>query len=192
MTSKLDSKVSKFISLVLRHKPEVINARLEPNGYLSCILLLKGINDKFKCNYTMEDLTRIVNEDDKQRYSFDECRLRIRANQGHSIDHIDVGLKECIPAPRPLYHGTSDRVKDSILENGIKAMSRNFVHLSKDIKTALEVGKRHGNPIIFEVDTNQMFIDMVPIYISENDVYLTKFVDKKYLKLLQDKKDVKY
>ena len=186
MISKLDMRVSKFISLILRHKPEVINVKLQPDGYLSCRLLLQGINDKFKCNYTMEDLMRIVKEDDKQRYSFDEYYINIRANQGHSIDYVDVGLKECIPAPRPLYHGTSDRVKESILENGIKPMSRNYVHLSKDIDTALKVGKRHGgNPIVFEVDTKQMFIDTVPIYVSENGVYLTKFVDNKYLKLLE-------
>ena len=98
-----DSKISKYISLILRHKPEEIGLKLDEYGYLSVLDLIEGINKSYE-GFSMDDLERIVKEDSKGRYSFNEDKSKIRANQGHSIK-VDLGL-EAIKPPKVLYHGT--------------------------------------------------------------------------------------
>lgn len=175
--SKLD-KLSVFISLILRHKPETIGIQLDKHGWANVEELINGINDTGK-KIDMEILEEIVRTDNKQRYSFNEDKTLIRANQGHSIP-VDVELKEQKP-PQFLYHGTASRFLDSIMQDGLKPMSRLYVHLSKDIETAMKVGKRHGKPIILTVNSEEMYNDGIEFFLSENGVWLTKNVDKKYI-----------
>ena len=145
----------------------------------------RSINDLIqKQGFTLDELHEIVKVDDKQRYEFSESGEYIRARQGHSVK-VDVELNECIP-PDKLYHGTSESVKDLIMSEGIKKMNRLYVHLSPDIKTAIKVGQRHGNVIIFEIDTKQMHEDGIKFYLSRNGVWLTDFVDTKYIKQLSN------
>jgi putative RNA 2'-phosphotransferase len=127
----------------------------------------------------METLERIVAEDEKQRYSFNEDKTLIRANQGHSIP-VDVELPVVIP-PDVLYHGTGVNYKDSIEAQGLIPKSRLYVHLSGDVETAKKVGQRHGKPIIYTVDAVAMHADGYTFYRSVNGVWLTKLVPRKYL-----------
>ena len=171
-------KLSVFISLVLRHKPDAAGITLDEHGWANVDELINGINNTGrKIDMTM--LEEIVKTDNKQRYSFNEDKTLIRANQGHSIP-VDVELKEQEP-PELLYHGTADRFLDNIMTEGLKPMSRLYVHLSKDIETAKKVGKRHGNPVVLKVYSRQMNRDGVEFYLSENGVWLTKKVDAEYL-----------
>lgn len=170
---------SKFISLILRHKPEAIGITLDEHGWANVDELLTGLN-KAGHIVCMKDLEDIVSTDNKQRYSFNEDKTLIRANQGHSIN-VDVELKEVEP-PSILYHGTTKDVLESIYKQGIKPMSRLYVHLSQDIDTATKVAKRRRNPIILEVNTEQMRKDNIKFYLSSNGVWLTKYVDSKYIK----------
>lgn len=177
---KID-KLSVFISLVLRHKPEATRITLDEHGWANVDELINGINNTGrKIDMTM--LEEIVKTDNKQRYSFNEDKTLIRANQGHSIP-VDVELKEQEP-PELLYHGTADRFVKSIMTEGLKPMSRLYVHLSKDIETAKKVGKRHGNPVVLKIHSEQMKRDGVKFYLSENGVWLTKKVDVEYLEKL--------
>lgn len=171
-------KTSRFLSLILRHKPETIGISLDKNGWAKVSQVIKGMREK---GYTinLEILDLIVTTDDKQRYSFDTHKTRIRANQGHSID-VDVQLKECQP-PEFLYHGTGEKYQNSIEENGLVPKSRLYVHLSADKETALNVGKRHGKPIIYKVAAQRMYEQGIKFYLSENNVWLTKKVDKEFL-----------
>lgn len=173
-------EISKFISLILRHKPEVIGITLDKHGWANTQELIDGINKKTPFNISM--LEDIVKTDNKQRYTFNEDKTKIRANQGHSVN-VDVELQEIIPK-KNLYHGTGERFVDSILKTGLKPMSRQYVHLSSDIKTATNVGTRHGKPVIFEINVQQMLEDGFTFFISKNGVYLTKEVPKQYLKIL--------
>ena len=149
---KLD-KLSVFISLVLRHKPDAANITLDEHGWANVKDLLVGINDTGR-KIDMDILEEIVATDNKQRYSFNEDKTLIRANQGHSVP-VDVELKEQEP-PEFLYHGTATRFLDPIMNEGLKSMSRLYVHLSKDIETALKVGKRHGKPAILKIHSGEM------------------------------------
>lgn len=179
---KLD-KLSVFISLVLRHKPEAAGITLDEHGWANVEELLRGINETGR-KINMEILENIVATDNKQRYSFNEDKTLIRANQGHSIP-VDVGLKEQNP-PEILYHGTATRFLNSILNDGLRPMSRLYVHLSKDIETAWKVGKRHGDPVILKINSRDMYKDGYKFYLSENGVWLIEKVDAKYFEVMND------
>ncbi|MDE6911187.1 MAG: RNA 2'-phosphotransferase [Lachnospiraceae bacterium] len=173
---KKDS-MSKFISLILRHHPEAAYIELDEHGWADVDKLIKGIKRTGK-QMNMELLEEIVRTDNKQRYSFNEDKTRIRANQGHSIS-VDVGLKEQEP-PVFLYHGTAVGFYQRIQEQGLKPMGRLYVHLSKDAETAVNVGKRHGKPIVLKIHSGDMYRDGQTFYLSENGVWLTKNVAPKY------------
>jgi len=170
--------ISKYISLILRHKPEVIQITLDEHGWADVEQLINGINRTRPFNREM--LEEIVRTDQKQRYSFNEEKTKIRANQGHSI-LVDVELKEVCP-PSVLWHGTGEKYTASIDKEGLISKSRLYVHLSADRKTALTVGKRHGKPIIYQIDSKKMEKDGYLFYCSVNGVWLTKQVPPVYLK----------
>ncbi|WP_330659057.1 RNA 2'-phosphotransferase, partial [Clostridioides difficile] len=179
--SKKD-KLSIFISLILRHKPEIIGIKLDDYGYADVNELIEKINNTGR-NINIEILEQIVKEDNKQRYSFNEDRSKIRANQGHSIN-IDVELKELEP-PEYLYHGTATRFLDNIKNEGIIKQSRLYVHLSRDIDTAIKVGKRHGTPVILKINTGKMYENGYKFYLSENNVWLCEYIPFKYVEIFE-------
>ncbi len=172
-------RTSVFISLILRHKPEVIGITLDAHGWADVDELLNGINATGKYHIDMPLLEEIVRTDNKQRYSFNENKTKIRANQGHSI-LVDVELKEAEP-PEILYHGTGEKYMESILQEGLISKSRLYVHLSKDMETAVNVGSRHGKPHIFKVYAGEMFRQGYQFWISQNGVWQTKAVPTEYL-----------
>ena len=170
------TKISKLIALVLRHKPETLGITLDSHGWADTKQLVSAINNREK--FTIKDLEYIVSTDEKQRYSFNRDKSMIRANQGHSIN-VDVEFEEEIP-PDILYHGTAKKYFSSIMKEGLKPQSRLYVHLSTDEKTAINVGSRHGDPIVFKIDAKQMERDGYKFYRSVNNVWLTKEVPTQY------------
>ena len=175
------TKLDRYLALILRHKPEVVGITLDNHGWADVSELIVGIA-KNNPRFDMDTLERIVATDDKNRYSFNDDKTRIRANQGHSIP-VDVELKETKP-PKVLYHGTAERFLPSIMTQGLKSMSRLYVHLSADYDTAVKVGKRHGKPVVLRVDAERMARDGAVFYLSENGVWLTGPVDSRYLEVM--------
>lgn len=170
------TKLSIFISLILRHKPDVVGLCLSNEGWLNVNDLIEAINNKSEYRITREILDEIVATDNKGRYSYNDDKTLIRANQGHSIKGINVEMKECKP-PKILYHGTSVKNALSIKEFGyIKSMSRLHVHLSSDYNTALKVGKRHGEPTVLVINAELMYKDGYKFYLSTNGVWLTNSI----------------
>ena len=172
----LDS-TSKYISLILRHKPETAGITLDEHGWANVEELIAGIRETR--SFDMEMLEEIVQTDSKQRYSFNEDKTLIRANQGHSI-LVDVGLPAAIP-PEYLYHGTERKYVESIDKAGLISKSRLYVHLSGDMETAVKVGSRHGKPVVYRVASGQMQAEGYVFYRSVNSVWLTKAVTARYL-----------
>lgn len=173
--------VSKFISLVLRHKPEEANLVLDKYGYAQVDELVAYLNKKYS-GFTVTDLDTIVETDDKQRYSYNNDHTKIRAVQGHSFP-VDLGLEAQQP-PLLLFHGTSTKYLDSIMKRGIISKSRQYVHLSKDVDTAHTVGLRHGaGTVILVVSANQMWGDGYKFFLSDNGVWLVDEVPTKYFTL---------
>ena len=178
--SKQTRNLSKFISLILRHKPEIINLTLDEHGWADVQELIKGINRSKGQTIDLELLEEIVRTDEKQRYSFNEDHTLIRANQGHSIP-VDVELEEKNP-PDILWHGTGEKYVASIDKQGLIPKGRLYVHLSSDIDTARKVGSRHGKPVIYQIDCGKMSADGYFFFLSANRIWLTKEVPARYLK----------
>ena len=169
--------ISKYISLILRHKPETIGITLDEHGWANVDELLKGVSRKYPL--TREELDEIVATDEKQRYSFNDDGTLIRANQGHSIQ-VDVELAEVRP-PEFLYHGTGEKYVSSIDRHGLIPKTRLYVHLSGDYETAVKVGSRHGKPVVYRILAGQMADAGITFYRSVNGVWLTKRVPREYM-----------
>lgn len=171
---------SKFLSLILRHKPETIGIKLDEHGWADVSELISGISKTRP--FDMKMLEEIVRTDNKRRYSFNENKTLIRANQGHSIP-VDVELEKKTP-PEFLYHGTGEKFVSSIDKEGLLSKSRLYVHLSKDTETAVKVGSRHGKPVVYRVAAGKMADEGYKFFLSVNGVWLTKAVPAEYLSKL--------
>jgi len=175
--------LSKFISLVLRHRPETIGIQMDNNGWVEVKELVEKSNEHQKSGrnsfLTKEILDEIVATNEKKRFSYSEDGLKIRASQGHSIG-VDLALSPKDP-PEFLYHGTADRFLDSIKKDGLKRMNRDHVHLSSDLNTVIKVGQRHGKPEVLKINSKEMQKDGFKFYLSENNVWLTESVPSKYI-----------
>jgi putative RNA 2'-phosphotransferase len=176
---KENIRISKFLSLVLRHKPETIGIELDDNGWTDVQILIDKVN-KTDLSLNVETLKHVVKTNAKKRFAFNETFDKIRANQGHSVE-VELGYSSQIP-PTILYHGTGQKSVDSILKTGLEKRNRHHVHLSADIETAIKVGQRHGKPIVLEVLAGQMHNDKHVFYLSDNGVWLTDSVPSLYLR----------
>jgi len=170
---------SKLLSYVLRHRPDSVGLALDAHGWADVGELLACLAAHGKA-VDRGLLERVVIENDKQRFAFNEDKTRIRASQGHSIE-VDLQLREAEP-PAVLYHGTASRFLKSILASGLRAGARHHVHLSSDAETAMRVGARHGFPAVLRVDAARMRADGIVFYLSDNGVWLTAEVRPTYLR----------
>lgn len=170
--------ISKFLSLVLRHQPQEIGLTLDHEGWADVAGLIEKTNKKgIKLDFAT--LQIIVDTNDKKRYSFNEDKTRIRANQGHSIE-IDLNLAAQVP-PTVLFHGTADRFIDAIRQDGLQKMNRHHVHLTAHEATARNVGGRHGKPVVLIVNALIMHEQSHVFYLSDNGVWLTDHVPTAFI-----------
>ena len=180
INEKENKKISKFLSFVLRHNPQSIGLKLDENGWAETKDLLEKMNAN-AFEVTAEILDHIVATNNKQRFSFNETKTKIRASQGHSID-VELNLKQTTP-PQYLYHGTGEKFVNSILLTGLEKRNRQHVHLSNNMETAIQVGQRHGKPKVFIIESAQMSSEGFLFYLSDNNIWLTDHVPVKYLRL---------
>ena len=171
-------RASKFLSLVLRHRPEHIGITLDPAGWVSVDELLAAAR---RSGFPLDRATleRVVAGNDKRRFAFSDDGARIRASQGHSVG-VDLGLAAQAP-PEVLFHGTATRFLDSIRREGLRPGSRTHVHLSADEATAHTVGRRHGSPVVLRVNAGDMHRDGHELVLAENGVWLAREVPARYL-----------
>lgn len=178
MTDRQHVKASKMLACALRHKPEEFGLELDEHGWAQVGPLIGNMQGKVE--FSREILEHIVATDPKGRYEFDADHARVRARQGHSVP-VDVELERRDP-PAVLYHGTAAKTVGAIMREGLKPMSRLYVHLSPDRATAAKVGSRHGAPIVLEVDAAAMATEGREFYLSRNGVWLTGPVEPRFLK----------
>lgn len=181
--------MSKFLSFLLRHHPEYLDLKMDKAGWVSVDELLEKLNNDRDTKFTLNQLQELVETNAKQRFALEDRwgKLYIRANQGHSIQSLDMGYKPITP-PDVLYHGTGQKFVNSIMKKGLLHKGRQYVHLSASVEVAKSVGERHGKPVIFEVNCKQMVKDGIVFYRSENGVWLTEFVHRKYLRVMDNGK----
>ena len=171
-------KVSKFLSLVLRHRPEEIGLTLKKDGWVAVSDLLEACA-RHNFPLTAETLAEVVRTNDKQRFAFSDDHSMIRASQGHSVE-VDLQLESLVP-PESLYHGTADRFLSSIKEEGLIKGQRLHVHLSENTQTVVEVGSRYGRPVVLKIASGRMNEDGHLFFRSANGVWLTEHVPVNYI-----------
>lgn len=171
-------RCSKFLALILRHQPESVGLILDPEGWAPIADVLAACRKKNRA-LTFPELEELLALDEKKRYSLDETRTKIRANQGHSTA-VELTFEERTP-PALLYHGTVERFLPGIFEQGLKPGNRHHVHLTESRETAQKVGARRGKPVILTVNAEAMAQAGHRFYISENDVWLTDAVPAQFL-----------
>jgi putative RNA 2'-phosphotransferase len=176
--ARKNTRKSRLLSLILRHKPETVGLTLDESGWLEVDVLLQALAVHGK-SMSRSELESIVADNDKKRFAFSDDGSRIRAVQGHSLD-IDLGLRRGRP-PAVLYHGTVGKFLGLIMREGLKPMERHHVHLSADRETAFKVGSRRGAAVILEIDARRMAEDGKEFFLSENGVWLTESVEPEYL-----------
>jgi len=175
--NKIDvTKISKYLSYILRHKPESIGIKLNKNGWCSIDELIEKTTE---FELTKPHLKLVVKNNNKQRFTFNLNGTMIRANQGHSID-IDLDLKPQTP-PKRLFHGTAIKSLKSIKKKGLTKQNRQYVHLSESMSIAWDVGCRHGKPVILFIACDKMIKDGYKFYKSKNGVWLVDRVPTKYI-----------
>lgn len=171
-------KLSKFLSLVLRHRPQSIGISLDAAGWVEVDVLLAALARHGRA-LGRAQLAALVAGSDKQRFALSEDGTRIRANQGHSVQ-VELGL-EPWPPPARLYHGTVAAALPGIRAHGLEKRTRHHVHLSADRQTAVKVGGRRGAPVILVVRAAEMAAAGHTFYCSANGVWLTESVPPEYL-----------
>ena len=173
-------KISVRLSYMLRHSREPLYISLD-GGWALVDTVLEALGQRYP-GVDREILDQIVTSDKKNRYSYDPTGTMIRANQGHSIPGVRVEMSAPAP-PQYLYHGTAERFLPAILKEGLKPMTRQFVHLSAAYDTAVAVGKRHGKPVVLIVRAADFASDGHTLYLSANGVWQAKAVPPEYLSL---------
>lgn len=173
MNASKEKEISKKLSYVLRHRPDSIGIQLDSMGWTDVDLLLE------KLHISIEELEYVVVNNKKKRFDLSDDKLRIRANQGHSVE-VYLDLVPQTP-PKVLYHGTATRFLDSIARTGLQKMNRHHVHLSSDIETAKQVGMRHGKLHVLLINSGAMSETGILFYKTKNNVWLTDSVDVQYI-----------
>jgi putative RNA 2'-phosphotransferase len=173
-------RISKFLSLVLRHKPETIGLTLDSEGWADVGEIIKK---SFDAGVVLDRpvLRQVVDGGEKKRFSFSPDGSRIRANYGHSIPVTPVHASA--EPPEFLYHGTAKESSPSIDSEGIGPGTRQYVHLVDDLKTAVEVGSRHGEPVVVVVQARAMYEKGYEFFKTESGIWLTKEVPKEYIEI---------
>jgi putative RNA 2'-phosphotransferase len=177
---KEDIKRGRKLSLLLRHQPDLLKLKMNSEGWVELNELIDAWGAKdWSPGINLDVLKRLVDENDKKRYTLDLENSRIRARQGHSVS-IDLGLEPVIP-PEKLFHGTVSKFLESIKVDGLIKGRRQHVHLSLDLKTANKVGQRRGKPVILSVNSEAMHHQGFKFYLSDNDVWLAEAIPAEFI-----------
>jgi putative RNA 2'-phosphotransferase len=178
VSSELE-RLSKFLSFVLRHRPQAIGLTLSSDGWVKVELLLEACA-RHGTALERPTLERLVRDSDKQRFALSPDGLSIRASQGHSVD-VELGYEASTP-PDVLYHGTVARFLPAIRAQGLQKGQRHHVHLSADKNVAAAVGSRRGKALLLEIDAAAMLREGYEFFRSANGVWLTLQVPARFLR----------
>ena len=178
MKNPSSNRLSKLLSLVLRHKPERMGLTLDEAGWVDVESLLQGFANS-GMPITRAELDAVVHTSDKQRFAFSEDGLRIRASQGHSVE-VELGYAPANPPP-VLFHGTVEKFLESIRTDGLVRGERHHVHLSATEETACQVGQRRGRPVILRIRADKMATSGHLFFLSANGVWLTDHVPAEFI-----------
>jgi len=172
------TRLSKFLSFVLRHRPGVIGLELDEHGWALIDVLLDRCHASGRA-MSRAELDEVVARCPKHRFAISDDGERIRASQGHSVP-VDLDYEPAEP-PEVLFHGTGAASLEAIRAGGLQRMKRHHVHLSPDDETAVNVGSRRGDALVLRVRAGEMSRDGFVFFVSANGVWLTEQVPVEYI-----------
>ncbi len=168
-----------MISFILRHQPWLYELELDDEGWVPVSELMRALHTERRwLAVKVSDLERVVQLSSKQRFEIGGGR--IRALYGHSLPGK---LKKTPAEPPPtLYHGTTDAVVERIMDEGLRPMSRQFVHLSVDTQMARQVARRKdGMVVVLSIAAKQAHHDGIRFYEGNDAVWLADEIPANYL-----------
>ena len=171
---------SKCLSYALRHNPGKFGIELDSEGWVDIDVLCKALGTHEPRAYiTKKGIEDIIASSEKKRFEINGNK--IRATYGHSINQKIAYLPQEPPAV--LFHGTACENLESIRKEGLKPMSRQYVHLSSDYNTAEKVGRRHSKKItVWYIDARMMYKEGFNFFHTANDTtWLCNEVPYKYM-----------
>jgi len=178
----LESKVSRYMSYLLRHNPEGL--RIDRYGFVDLDELYRKLKERFSIDKSF--IYRIVEKGEKKRFEIVENK--IRALYGHTIP-VEIELKED-KNTKVFYHGTTLEAVFKILKSGLKPMKRLWVHLSPSVEIARDVGlRRTRKPVILKVNAEAARKDGIKFYKATDKVYLCSFVPPKYIEIVGENEE---
>ena len=175
------SDLSKTISHALRHEPWVYELELDNDGWVSVKTLLdslRTVKSEWN-NLTIEHLKKMILKAGKKRHELKENK--IRALYGHTIP----GKLKKVAAEPPdiLYHGTAPETVKLIFLEGLKPMSRQYVHLGVEIKTAEKVGLRKSRtPVILKIDAKKAYQEGIAFYEGNDKIWLSDVIPPEFIR----------
>jgi putative RNA 2'-phosphotransferase len=174
-------RVSRFLSFLLRHRPNDYPLRFDRHGFVEWGELIERVQARFP-DATEEELLSVISSSDKRRFELREGK--VRATYGHSFP-VDLEPQSGDPPPH-LYHGTARDLAETILREGLKPRGRTYVHLSASIEEAIAVGKRRDpSPSILVVDSQAAHASGILFYPS-GPLYLAGEIPPRFLSLWQN------
>lgn len=174
-------RLSRFLSYLLRHRPQDYPLRFDSQGFVDWGELIEMVQARFP-EISEEEVVEVVEGSDKKR--FEIKKGKVRATYGHSFP-VDLGLDDVEP-PESLYHGTARDLAQSILREGLKPRGRQYVHLSSSIEEAMAVGKRRDpSPAVLVIHSQNAHASGIRFYRS-GPLFLTTEIPVKFLSLLEN------
>jgi putative RNA 2'-phosphotransferase len=195
------AKLSHILSYALRHNPLKYNLVLDKEGWTSISELLIALslhhhyhhNNRWLRHIEKQNLEEVVARSDKVRFEIKDDK--IRALYGHSSSFIPFSKIQKIASKPPdiLYHGTSPSAAKNILSEGLRPMNRQYVHLSADKNTALQVGKRktilkkeEEQPVIIAISAIEAYYTGVyHFYQASDSIWLSDYIHPNFMELLK-------
>lgn len=165
------SRISKLLSLMLRHKPDEFGLEIDTYGYAPLDQVLQALQERYK-EVEEGDVTALANDSQQRRFELNE--YGIRALYGHSF-FVEMDGEPMDPPPDRLYMGTTSEAARSFASEGITSGDRYYVHLSLDRETAASRSHEKGAPVVVEVLADKAHAQEIPFF-SRGEVILTEEV----------------
>ncbi|MDO5712826.1 MAG: RNA 2'-phosphotransferase [Tissierellia bacterium] len=175
----MNKKLSKTLSYLLRHCPKDYHLSFDDEGWVEITSLVNALRKRGWENLQKKDLFTLTQGDKKR---FEIKNNKIRGIYGHSLEK-KIKKNKCAPPPI-LYHGTTRAAYEKIKKEGLKPMDRQYVHLNKDILSALEVGRRRDfSPVVLEINVFGAMESQVHFYLGEEGTWLSDSIPPKWIKI---------
>lgn len=180
MRSANRTKLSKLLSLMLRHRAADFGLTLDADGFTDVDAVWAQVQKRYPGVYQFSDLLRVVESGADAKRRFEIVGGRIRARYGHSA--VRTIAYPPVTPPEYLYHGTTPDALPAIRREGLTPQQRQYVHLSLDPDWAQSVGQRHAaQAVVLRIRAREAYQAGCVFHHPEPNHYLTASVPPQFI-----------